>query len=125
MLEHVRMSRNWSYNRVIQTVKAFLEEHYRNPGLSLKDAAAHLDLSPNYFGAVFKRELGQSFTQYLTALRMEKAKEVLLDPNRKVYEAGDAVGYEDYAYFSKTFKKYTGLSPSDYRKSGMPEERGG
>lgn len=118
LVEHIRASRNWwSYNRMIKSVTTFIDENYLKADLSLKDVAAHFELSPNYFGITFKRETGVSFNQYLTQLRMEKAKSFLQNPFVKVYEAGEAVGFEDYAYFSKTFKKYTGMSPSDYRKS--------
>ncbi|MDQ1914147.1 response regulator [Paenibacillus sp. GD4] len=117
LIEHIRLSRNWwSYNRMVKSAKEYIEEHYKKADLSLKDAAAHFALSPNYFGNMFKKETGVSFNQYVTQFRMEKAKAFLQNPFVKVYEAGEAVGYEDYAYFSKTFKKYTGFSPSDYRK---------
>ncbi|PYI53596.1 hypothetical protein DLM86_16750 [Paenibacillus flagellatus] len=106
---------------MIKSVTAFVERHYARADLSLKDAADHLDLSPNYFGMTFKRETGVSFNQFLTQYRMEKAKALLAHPFVKVYEVGEAVGFEDYAYFSKTFKKHTGFSPSEYRKCTAAE----
>lgn len=118
LFEHIRVSRNWwSYNRLFKGAKLFIQDNYRNANLSLKDAAAHLELSSNYFGNMFKKEAGVSFNQYLTQLRIENAKALLLDPLTKLYEIGEEVGFNDYTYFSRIFKKHTGFSPSEYRKN--------
>ena len=62
-------------------------------------------------------ELGLSFSEYITARRMQKAKELLKDDSRSIEEIANAVGYHDYFYFTKVFKKTQGISPSKYRKS--------
>ncbi|MGZ9584904.1 response regulator transcription factor [Paenibacillus marinisediminis] len=117
LIEYIRSSRNWwGYNRLLKGVQEYIEQHYNDSELSLKDTAEHFELSPNYFGNLFKKEAGMSFNQYLTQLRMEKAKAYLLDPMTRLYEVGEVVGYKDYAYFSKTFKKHIGFSPSEYRR---------
>ncbi|UVI29398.1 response regulator transcription factor [Paenibacillus spongiae] len=119
LLRHIRETRNWwSYNRLMRNVKAYLEEHYAQPDLSLKEAASSFELSPNYFGNMFKKETGMSFNQYVTRIRMDKAMVLLRNPSVKLYEVGETVGFDDYTYFSKTFKKHTGSSPSDFRKYG-------
>ncbi|MDF2659949.1 MAG: two component transcriptional regulator, AraC family protein [Paenibacillus sp.] len=117
VLEHIRNSRNWwSYNRMLKNVSAYIEEHFMKPDLTVKEVASHFEISPNYFGILFKREAGMSLNQYLTRLRIEKAMAYLKNPTVKVYEVGERVGFEDYSYFSKTFKKYTGVTPSEFRK---------
>ncbi|GIP34084.1 response regulator [Paenibacillus sp. J2TS4] len=104
------------YQSMIKEALAFLEQHYAEPEFSVKDAAAYFGISSNYFSTLFKKLTGISFTQCLTQLRIEQAKKHLQKPFIKVYEIGQLVGYEDYTHFSKTFKKLTGCSPSEYRK---------
>ncbi|MCY1251201.1 HTH-type transcriptional activator Btr [compost metagenome] len=72
-------------------------------------------MSESNFSRLFKKQTGVSFVEYLTQLRMEKAKELLLRPDEKVYEIALAVGYQDSRYFSQIFRKYTGDTPSEYR----------
>lgn len=115
--EHIRSSRNWwSYNRLMKKAWEYIEQHYSNSELTLKDTAEQFELSANYFGNLFKKESGMSFNQYLMQLRLDKAKVYLQDPMIKLYEIGEMVGFKDYAYFSRAFKKHTGISPSEFRK---------
>jgi two-component system response regulator YesN len=117
IMEQIRTSRNWwNYNRVMKNAMELVEMNYTDPAFTLKDAATHLKISPYYFGNLFKKTTGISFAQYVTNLRIEKAKELFQNPYAKVYEIAQSVGFEDYTYFSKTFKKVTGSSPSEYRR---------
>ena len=75
-----------------------------------------VNLNPIYFSNLFKRELGKSFTEYLTEYRMKKAKELLRMSNQNINEIADTLGYSDARYFSKAFKKEVGIKPTDYRK---------
>lgn len=94
----------------------YIENHYKDDKLSLPKVAEHIEFSTAYFSRTFKDEIGKSFVHYLTELRMEKAKDILKNPYNKSYEVAYSVGYIDYPHFSKAFKKYYGLSPSEYRK---------
>lgn len=101
---------------IIRDSLAYIARHYTDPTLSLKDAAGHYGISSNYFGTLFKKLTGLSFTQYVTHLRIEQAKRHLQKPFVKVYEVGLAVGFDDYAHFAKTFRKWNDCSPSEYRQ---------
>ena len=101
---------------LIRQIKGFLELRYPDYSLSVKDIGDHVGLSASYVCTVFKNETGQTLNQYLTTLRMEKAKLLLSDPQIRISEISARVGYSDGSYFGKSFRRYTGYSPSDYRE---------
>ncbi|MDF2959102.1 MAG: two-component system response regulator [Paenibacillus sp.] len=114
--EQIRLMRNWGQHQGIQKAVDYIGAHYSNEHLSLSHAAGEAGMSDSYFSRCFKEELGLSFIDYVIKLRMEKAKELLEAADSKTYEVAYAVGYTDYPHFSKSFKKYCGLSPNDYKK---------
>ena len=87
-----------------------------NDTLSVKDISEHVYLSTSYVCTLFKTETHQTLNQYITEYRMEKAKQLLSDPRYKITDISSKVGYSDGNYFSKSFKKIVGLSPSEYRE---------
>ena len=101
---------------VIRKAKAFIGERYNNPELTLRQVANEVALSNNHFCTVFSQETGVTFTEYITTLRIEKAKELLRDQQMRTSDVAEKVGYNDPHYFSYLFKKYTDLSPRDFRK---------
>lgn len=100
--------------RWVGQIIAHLQEHYQEP-LSLKRLSEMVFLSPNYICSLFKEETGQTISDYLTRLRIDRAKRLLSEHGIKVYEVANAVGYTDSRYFNKVFKKYTGMNLSEYR----------
>jgi predicted TIM-barrel enzyme/AraC-like DNA-binding protein len=102
-------------------VKQHIEDNYMNE-IQLADIALVAQISPGYLSARFKHDTGVSFTSYLISYRMDKAKELLQTPAGTCREVAEAVGYYDYAQFSKIFKKYVGVSPADFRRSASPAE---
>ena len=82
--------------------------------ISLEDIASIISVSSVYAGQLFKKEMGISFSKYLTQIRIEKAKTLLKSSNYKIYEISEMVGYKTVQYFSNIFKKITGVNPSDY-----------
>lgn len=103
-------------NPTILLIKGYISEHYANPALSVKDISDHIHLSASYVCTFFKNETGRTLNQYLTEYRMERAKQLLVDLRYKITEISSMVGYSDGNYFGKSFKKYSGLSPSEYRE---------
>lgn len=106
---------NNQYAAVTQEAKSYISDHFANPDLSLNEVAAHVNLSASHFSAVFSRETGETFKEYLTGVRIEKAKELLKTTGLKTFEIAYQVGYKDPHYFSAVFKKQTGLSPSEFK----------
>lgn len=103
-------------NSTIFMIKDYISRNYMNDTLSVKDISSHVYLSTSYVCTFFKSETGQTLNQYLTEYRMEKAKQLLSDPRYKISEISSKVGYTDGNYFGKSFKKYSGFSPSEYRE---------
>ena len=91
-----------------------------NPDLSLNNVAAQVNFSPSHFSAVFSRETGETFTECLINIRMEKARELLRTTTLKSFEIASQIGYNDPHYFSYVFKKHTGLSPRKFRWQTRP-----
>lgn len=101
----------------IDDIKSYVGEHYAEADLTQASVAQKFFLNPSYLSRTFKKEAGVSFVEYLTALRMEKAIELLKNSDSKVFAVAEAVGVPDPNYFSTCFKKYVGLSVSDFRKT--------
>ena len=106
---------NGQYKNLIRQAKEYLEQHYTNPELSLNEAAAHANLSASHFSVVFSQETHQTFKEYLTEIRIKKAKELLRMTALRSADIAFQVGYNDPHYFSSAFKKNTGLSPMEFR----------
>ncbi len=105
------------YGMVLRKAKAYIGKHFTNPELTLRQVAGEVALSNNHFCTVFSQETGLTFTEYITTLRIEKAKELLRDKQMRTSDVAAAIGYNDPHYFSYLFKKYTEMSPRDFRKS--------
>jgi two-component system response regulator YesN len=100
----------------IQKAFTFIHNNYHNKDLDINLICEHLNVSSSYFSKMFKNETKTTFIEYLTKLRMDKAKELLLNTDLKVYEISEKIGYEDPHYFSYNFKKKIGVKPTQYRK---------
>lgn len=97
-------------------LQAEIEEHLGNPEFSLTFLAEHMSLSVGYLSGLFKKLFGMPFQNYVQNARMERAKLLLLTTDMKHYEIASALGIDDPNYFSASFKKFTGYSPSMYRE---------
>jgi two-component system response regulator YesN len=99
----------------MQQAEQFINEHYRNEQLTLNDVCSHLYMSISYFSTLFKQHTGLTFVEYVTRIRIKKAKELLSVTSYKTYEIAQHVGYGDPHYFSVIFKRHTGNTPKEYR----------
>jgi len=116
MVQHVQAWRNSQANSKLVKAKEYIETYYHRP-LTLEEVAEHVELSPYYFSKLFKDRFGMTFIDYLTEVRIEKAKQAMNDERKSLKEICFLVGYNDPNYFSRVFKKWTGVSPTDYRKN--------
>lgn len=98
----------------IDQIKIFLQENFMKE-LTLERAAREAGLSQHYFSKMFKQETGATFIDYVTKIRIEKAKQLIKNPKRSLKEVCFEVGYHDPAYFSRVFKKLVGCTPREYR----------
>lgn len=110
------------YAGLIEQAKEYMHQNYAMSDLSLDKVASTVNVSPNYFSTLFNQETGMTFIEYLTNIRMEKAKDYLRCSANKITEIGYLVGYQDSHYFSYIFKKTQNCTPSEYRLSGKGEE---
>lgn len=94
----------------------YLKENYGNPNLSLNHICEYLNISTSRFSSIFKEETGKTFTEMLTAIRMERAKQLLRQTSLRNYEIAEKVGFSDPHYFSIAFKKMTGKTPKEYAR---------
>jgi len=105
----------------IREAKRHIKEHLHE-ALSLARVAEHVGLSPEYVSRLFKDETGESVNQYITRLRMEKAMEYLQHSTMRVYEIAEKVGIPNYRYFASTFRNWTGIAPTDFKRGRPPTD---
>lgn len=99
---------------LINKAKNFIQENlYRD--ISQEETANQLYICPSYLSRLFKKQTGENFTQYVTRVKMDKAVELLRDPQYKTYQVGEMLGYKTPRYFSRLFRHQTGMNPSEYR----------
>lgn len=114
MVAFVQENRGKSESKFVQTIKDYIHANYHDD-ISLEDAANYVFLSASHFGRIFKKQFGENFSDYLIKFRMQKAMDLLKNPDYKVYEISEMVGYKTLKYFYKLFKQNTGFTPTEYR----------
>ena len=102
-------------HRYVQSAIGYIADHYSEDAISITRIAEAIGVSEGHLSRLFKKDTGQSINSYITCYRMRTAMRLLRDVRYKVYEVCEMVGYHDIAYFSSTFKKLTGMTPSDYQ----------
>lgn len=100
---------------VIERAKKYIEENFKKD-ISLDDVSKYVDISPYYFSKLFKDEVGENFVEYLTKLRIEHGKNLLKQKEISIKQVGLEAGYSDPNYFSRIFKRYVGVTPTEYRE---------
>jgi len=104
-------------SNLLKQAIGFMDTHYPEESISLDRVARQINISPNYFSAMFSQEIGQTFVEYLTGKRIGEAKRMLRQSDMRASEIAAAVGYKDPHYFSFVFRKVAGCTPSEYRRS--------
>ena len=106
------------YSEIIEKARDYIGQNYMSENISLNLVASSVNISPSYFSSLFSQEVGSTFVEYLTGVRMEKAKELLMCSDKRTSDIGYEVGYKDSHYFSYIFKKTQGCSPKEFRSRG-------
>ncbi|MCQ2416940.1 MAG: helix-turn-helix domain-containing protein [Oscillospiraceae bacterium] len=106
-----------SSNHIISKAKQYIDTHYMDDDISLNRVADSVGLTPTYLSMLFKRETKQNFSDYLTIMRVTKAKELLCCTSKLISEIAYEVGFRDYRYFGQIFKKHTGMTPRQFQNS--------
>ncbi len=108
------LKREAAESPVIGRARAFIEERHSEP-LSLEEVAKQVNISAYYFSRVFRKSIGMTFTEYLARLRVEKVKQLLLNPGKRVSEAAFEAGFQSLSQFNRVFLRIAGESPTTYR----------
>ena len=103
----------------IELVKQYIAGHY-NDNIKLEDVAYHVNMNPAYLSRYFKKHTGEKFIDYLSQVRIDNAKMLLIDPCNKIYDICEMVGYRSKHHFYNVFKQQTGMTPSEYRNRITP-----
>ncbi|HEX7713351.1 MAG TPA: helix-turn-helix domain-containing protein, partial [Bacillota bacterium] len=106
-------------NKLVQEIQDYLIKNYHDSELSLTKVAKIFYVNPSYLSRIFKQETNQTFVEYLTQIRMEKARKIFKETDLKAYQVAERVGITDPHYFGLCFKKYTGISVNDFKKSQL------
>ncbi|CAM3826632.1 response regulator [Cohnella lubricantis] len=115
IVDSLEWRRKQKNNRTIEKAIEYIRSHYAED-ISLEDLARHVGMSGSYFSSFFKQETGDNFVEYLTRLRIDKAKTLMMDADLRLYEISQLVGYQDVKYFSRLFKRHVGATPAEYRQ---------
>ena len=102
---------------IVYKASGYVKDHYREH-ITLESAAEFVGYSPSYLSRVFKADMGSSFNNYLNEYRIEKSKVLLLEEGATVLSVSQDVGFDDSSYFSKVFKRVTGVPPGKFREAG-------
>ena len=113
-VEYINDKKTDRYAKIVKDIKSIIDEQYQEIE-NINQVSAQIYMSTVHANSVFKRETGQTIFDYLTKVRMEKAKLMLKEKNSRVYLVAESVGYKSKPYFASLFKEYTGMTPSEYR----------
>lgn len=107
------INKNQEYSPIVSAILSDIEKNYSQK-ISLEEYSERFKMTPEYISRIFSKEVGQAFSNYLTSLRIDKAKELLMDKNYKIYEIACMVGYNDVQYFCRVFRRIVGVSAKEY-----------
>lgn len=117
-----RIASDEKYSAHVLKAIRFIDTHYTDEQLNIQNISDAVELSATHLGVIFKKETGLTIGDYITSVRIEKAKELLSDKKYKMYDIAARVGYGSSQYFSQVFQKVTGCKPKEYRRNGSAAE---
>jgi two-component system, response regulator YesN len=120
-VKELRCERFSNIKSVVKKAQEYIEINFTSPYISLNSIADHIYLNPTYFSKLYKKETGETYLEFLTRLRIEKAKKLLKETNIRTGDIGTAVGYPNSQYFTTLFKKVIGKTPVEYREKNSYE----
>lgn len=115
LMKHISSKRQNTTEMLLQRAKNYIRENYGDEEMSIQKVADYLHISPSYLSLIFKKDDGVTFLKYLVGIRLEAAKDLLVNSDLKTAEIAEKIGYPDINYFSYFFKKNFGMSPREYR----------
>jgi two-component system response regulator YesN len=115
MLKEIKDSRKFEKNLIIGKAQNYIDENYYKE-INLEMMAEYLKINSTYFCKLFSQVTEETFVDYITRIRIDKAKKYLLDTSLKIYEISDKIGYSSPEYFCRVFKKSMGVSPRRYKE---------
>ena len=119
--DHILQEQEIQHRGVVGEIQKYVEEHYME-NISLEFIEKKFFVNASYLSFLFKKKIGVNYIDYLTEIRMQKAKQLLARPKLKIYEVSEKVGYNSSRYFSQLFEKKVGLTPTQYRNQALNEK---
>lgn len=116
-MEYLRNRTNNNQADCILRARRFIADNYANPEMTLRSVADYVGFNEKYFTSKFTKEMGCTFREYVTKLRLGRAQTLMETTDLKMYEISERVGYNNVEHFNRMFKKYLGISPGDYKKT--------
>lgn len=114
--DKLKLQKESASSKPIREARNYIAQHFRSPELDLEEVSRAIGFNPSYFSRTFKEETGKKFIEYLTDLRMQESQKLLSETDLPISRIAEMAGYRDDKYFSRAFKKYSGLKPKEYRK---------
>ena len=122
IIESLEVKRGDRHSEILDAVKKYLEENYKNSDCCMANAAAVVNMSPAYVGRLYKRYMPKSISESIQEMRLNSAKQMLANNRRmSVKQVAVANGYYDVSYFCKVFKRYLGITPNEYRNNAQSQ----
>ncbi len=115
IIEHQGEKKNNQNKKIVESIVEYINNNLSSSSITINEIANQIYFSPNYISIIFKKETGNVLSDYIIHLKMEKARKLLQDPQYKVYQVANAVGYVSVSYFCTLFKKKYGVSPNEYK----------
>jgi len=118
-IEQLNEQKSGAYqNHAVEKAIAYIKKYY-NHSINLVSISEHVHMNPAYFSVMFKKKTGIGVVEFVTDVRMDKAKKLLMETDYKTYQIAESIGYSDPAYFSKIFKRQHGITPQEYRNTQL------